>query len=145
MEGARPHALGDIGVAEHVEESGLDLTCRLVGEGDGEDGPRGAGLGDKLREDVGYILCGHISHELKRLNGIRVNALRQLVGIIGVAIFNYISYSVNQNGGLSGSRAGKHENRVIDGEYRPALLGVKKLRIHLIKERSLGFQKFFFD
>ena len=125
MEGSRPDALWHLGVIEHTPESFLHLVCRLVGKGDGKHVPGWAGRLDKLVKYRRDELRGVGSRFLKRGNRDLGNIRGDFLAPICVAVFDDLRYALNENCGLSASRACYNKQRPLGRKNGVALAVVE--------------------
>ena len=141
VEGARDDVGGRLGtVGEHLLQSLADLACRLVGKGDGKHAvglarPFGKGGEPELLDLLGGQLFGLFQREKRILAKARGHAVAE----IGVAVADDKGDAANEHGGLSASRARKHEQGVVHGVDGLPLPLVEE-GVDLIKQGALGAQ-----
>ena len=141
VEGARDDVGGRLGtVGEHLLQSLADLACRLVGKGDGKHAvglarPFGKGGEPKLLDLLGRQPFGRLQRKERLLGKSRGHAIAE----VGVAVANDKGDAANEHGGLSASRARKHEQGVIHGVNGLPLPLVEE-GVDLIKQGALCAQ-----
>ena len=128
MEGARP----DIRCtrADHALQSILQLICRLIGKGNGDDLPgHGTRQGTKLLHAGALFFRGICRVALQKskilLRGIHGKLLR----ITAATIAQQIRHAVDQHRGLAASRTCEEQQRSFCGQHRFQLGGIHSFKI----------------
>ena len=146
MEGACPDVGGGGRVlGEHLGQTLLDLVCRLVGKGDGQNPIGRAGVVGKFGQNAVFNLgIGKSYSRLQFLHPCFVGAVGNVRAEVGVTVANEKGDAAHQHGGFSASRACQHQQGIVDGEHRLPLLFVES-GIDLIKQGALGGKIAFFN
>ena len=113
MEGSCPYARGL--AAESCGDSLLKLPCRLVGKGYGKYFPRLCRIYRHIPELGKFAFALYIV-----VGGLRVVLEKggNLVGVVGVSVFDKICDPVDEDGGFSASRSRQHQKRAFGSRNR---------------------------
>ena len=121
-------------LAKHCGESLLQLACRLVCKGDGEDIPRTDRVnGNDVPEGV-EVVCPALCVLLQE-GGIIVISLTGGIEV-GIAEVDHIRDTVYYNRGLAASCACKHKNGTVNSE--------NGLLLHIVHTAEITFQRCLF-
>ena len=145
MEGGRPYILSLR--PQHPFQTLLQLPCRLVGEGDGQDGPRRGRVNftEHLRP------LGHVLLRVAQVAGQKLHVLRRdpighlhAAGVTAPTEADEVGDAVDEHGGLAAAGARQEQQGAFGGEGAQALLLVEVLVVpgddlasHLAKLRLL--------
>ena len=127
VERTRPDLRGGCGVlGEHFGKTLLDLVCRLVGKGDRQNTVWLTGVVGELGQNPKFNIGRRKRQRVFQVPHTPfVHAVRDVIAEIGVSVADDKRDAAHQHGGFSAPRARKHQQRMIDREYRLALTLVK--------------------
>ena len=108
VEGHGPHVLSPL--TQHGGKSVLQLSCGLVGKGDGNDVPGVGGLqGAEPVSPVQLLLAGLLGKIFQECHILVPDKIRDFVSVRAPAVAQNIGNSVNEHRGLAAARTGKQQ------------------------------------
>ena len=137
VESPAPDILGQSLVTQLSDQTVLDLPCRLIGKGDGQDTVGGAGRVDELGQDLLDLPHRQADGLLKIAHVCFGKFIGEILVVVRVAVANEESNATDEDGGFTAACAGKHQKRSLGCENSFSLHFVEG-GIDLIKQGSFG-------
>ena len=139
VEGGGVHVRAHL-LAQHSGQTGLQLPCRLVGEGDGQHVPGTGVLVPQQTLQPGSKGRAGFHRGLQSCQLCFAHRPGQPVGAMGLAEADDVGDTVDQHGGLAAARARQNQERALDGKHGLFLYRVQPAKL-LFNESVAVFQK----
>ena len=130
VEGSRPDVVGCR--AQHLFQPLLQLPRRLVGKGDGQNGPGGGGLHLAQAHLALPLLPGGgplLGVPLEKGQVIRRHPVGHLGAVGAPPVPHQVGHPVDQHGGLAAAGPRQQQQRPLGGQRRLLLLGIQADKI----------------
>ena len=124
VKGAGPDIVGSR--AQHSGQTVLQLARRLIGKGDGQNGPRGRRVQGTQPLLPGLVPRPGPDILLQEGQIILCHPLRHLCAVRAAAILHQVGDAVDEHGGLAAARSGQQQERTLRGQGGLLLLWVQR-------------------